>query len=137
MRKRRFISLMALVAVLLTLVMVVGLSIVAFAAETAEEVVAEYPWANTVVLGVQWGVLVSVIISLLKLVPAVAEKPKIILIATWTLGFIGLVLYGLFNGQSVGLALLGGLVAVTSAPGFYEAFSKPLGKKFSSGSGSA
>ena len=103
----------------------------------AGEVVAEYPWSDTVVLGVQWGVLVSVIISLLKLVPAVTEKPKIIPIATWTLGFIGLVLHGLFNGQTIGLAVLGGLTAVVAAPGFYEAFSKPLGKKLQGSSGSA
>lgn len=120
--KRSVVKVLALMAVLVTMVMAVGLPIVALAAETAEEVV--YPWADLVVEGVQWGAVVTVLVQVLK---RLGLKPQYAPIATWIAGLGGYVLYGLFNGQSLLAAIISGLMAIVAAPGFYEAI-KQIGQ---------
>lgn len=90
------------------------------AAEASEEA---YPWSNIVVWGIAWGPAVSVVISIAK---AVGLKEKFIPYLNWGLGFVGLALLQLSRGEPLGAALFAGLVAVVSAPGFYETFSKPV-----------
>lgn len=81
------------------------------------------PWENIVVGGITWGPLVSVVISILK---ALGLGRQWIRWITWVLGFLGLFLYQLLSGASLLQALVSGLIAVGAAPGFYEAFSKPV-----------
>lgn len=88
----------------------------------AAEVVEDYPWADVVVWGIAWGPAVSIVISVAK---AIGLKEKVIPYLNWGLGFVGLALVQLSRGEPLGAALFAGLVAVVSAPGFYETFSKP------------
>ena len=81
------------------------------------------PWDNVVLHGIAWGPLVSVIISFLK---ALGVGRRWVRWITWILGFLGLVLWQLYQGRPWPLAIISGLVAVISTPGFYEAISKPL-----------
>lgn len=81
------------------------------------------PWDDIVIRGVQWGPLVSVIVSIMK---AFGLSKRHIRWVIWILGFLGLFLYHLLGGASLLQAIISGLVAVAAAPGFYEAFSKPI-----------
>ncbi|MGE5508985.1 MAG: hypothetical protein ACM3RP_10960 [Chitinophagales bacterium] len=81
------------------------------------------PWDNVVIHGVAWGPLVSVIISFLK---ALGLDRRWVRWITWLLGFLGLALWQLYQGRPWPAAIVSGLVAVATAPGFYEAFSKPI-----------
>lgn len=89
----------------------------------AAEVVEDYPWADVVVWGIAWGPLVSVIIEIAK---AFRLNERYIPVINWTLGFVGLTLFQLSQGQELVLAVISGLVAVMSAPGFYESITKPI-----------
>ncbi len=81
------------------------------------------PWDNIVVRGVAWGPLVSIVVSILK---ALGLDQRYIRWAIWILGFLGLFLYQLLSGVSLWQSVVSGLIAVGAAPGFYEAFSKPI-----------
>ncbi len=81
------------------------------------------PWDNIVIRGIAWGPLVSVVISLLK---ALGMDRKYVRWAMWLLGFLGLFLYQLLSGAALWQSVISGLIAVGAAPGFYEAFSKPI-----------
>lgn len=81
------------------------------------------PWDAIVIRGVQWGPLVSIIISIMK---AFGLSSRQVRWVTWILGFLGLFLYQLLGGAAWWQAIVSGLIAVGAAPGFYEAFSKPI-----------
>ncbi|MDI6870643.1 MAG: hypothetical protein QME79_04645 [Bacillota bacterium] len=81
------------------------------------------PWDNIVVRGIAWGPLVSVVISVLK---ALGMDKKYIRWVMWILGFLGLFLYQYLSGASLWQSIVSGLIAVAAAPGFYEAYSKPI-----------
>lgn len=81
------------------------------------------PWENIVIRGVAWGPLVSVVISILK---AFGLDKKYVRVVMWILGFLGLALYQLMQGATLWHAVIAGLIAVATAPGFYEAYSKPI-----------
>jgi hypothetical protein len=81
------------------------------------------PWEQIVVRGVAWGPLVSIVISILK---AFGMDKRHIRWVTWALGFLGLALYQVAQGATIWSAIVSGLIAVIAAPGFYEAFSKPI-----------
>lgn len=81
------------------------------------------PWETIVIRGVAWGPLVSVVISILK---AFGLDKKHVRAVMWILGFLGLALYQLSQGATIWYAIVSGLIAVGAAPGFYEAFSKPI-----------
>ncbi len=83
------------------------------------------PWDAIVIRGIEWGPLVSVVISILK---AFGMDKKYVRMVMWVLGFLGLALYQLLQGASLWRAIVSGLIAVLAAPGFYEAFSKPIQK---------
>lgn len=83
------------------------------------------PWDTVVIRGIAWGPLVSVVVSILK---AFGMDKKHIRWVTWALGFLGLALYQIMSGADLYGAVIAGLIAVGAAPGFYEAFSKPIQK---------
>lgn len=86
------------------------------------------PWDNASIAG---AVAVSAIISLLKRLgmPSAWARP-----AAWVAGFVWLVLAKAAAGEDWTRAIVGSLIVVLGAPGFYELVSKPLGKTASSSS---
>ncbi|HHV45067.1 MAG TPA: hypothetical protein GXX57_10450 [Firmicutes bacterium] len=78
------------------------------------------PWENVVIMGVAWGPLVSVVISILK--GWLKVESKYIQPINWVLGFLGLVLYNILGGETWYMAILAGLTAVMSSTGFHETF---------------
>ena len=83
------------------------------------------PWDDVAIAG---GVAVSAIISLLKRLgmPSSWARP-----ATWVAGFVWLVLARVAGGEDWAKAIIGSIIVILGAPGFYELISKPTGKALS------
>lgn len=83
------------------------------------------PWDDASIAG---AVAVSAIISVLKRLgmPASWARP-----ATWIAGAVWLFLARWAGGEDWLRALIGSIIVVLGAPGFYEVISKPVGKALS------
>ncbi len=84
------------------------------------------PWDTLEVQGVVWGPLVSLIVSLLKRFGLSNERTLKIVI--FVLGGGGIFLKGWLGGESTVDCLISAVIAILSAPGFYELLTKPISR---------
>ena len=86
------------------------------------------PWDDASIAG---AVAVSAVISFLKRVgmPSAWARP-----ATWIAGAVWLFLARWAGGEDWLRALIGSIIVVLGAPGFYELVSRPLARSLSSSS---